>query len=74
MSSEISKKKCRVVFKKGEKRAWIIEVNDASQDCEEVLKEISGDLGKHGRKYLRDRIVTSDPEVAKILQDTDLAE
>jgi hypothetical protein len=34
---------------------------------------ISGKLGRQGKKYLAKRIETSNPEVAKVLQDLDLS-
>ena len=71
MSDEIPR--CKISLKRGTKRAWSLVVNDSSPECLESLKKISGDLGKHSKKYLRQRIETSDPVVAKVLKDLNLA-
>jgi len=64
--------RCKVTLKRGKKRAWSIIVNDSSPECLDSLKKISGDLGKHGNKYLSQRIETSDPAAAKVLKDLNL--
>ena len=71
MSEEIPK--CKVTLKRGKDRAWSLEVNDASPECLASLKIISGKLGRQGKKYLAKRIETSNPEVAKVLEDLDFS-
>ncbi len=71
MSEEIPK--CKVTLKRGKDRAWSLEVNDSSPECLASLKKISGKLGRQGKKYLAKRIETSNPEVAKVLEDLDFS-
>ena len=59
----------KATLKKGDRLVWKLEINDASREGLMCLKDIFSKMGPHGRKYLKKRIETSNPEIKKILKD-----
>jgi len=61
---------CAANFKPGEDRAWGIELIANTPECKDALKEIYGGLGPESKKFLTKRLVVSDPELKKIVDES----
>ena len=66
-------KKCKIAIKKNPQgKGWKLELETLTPECEVAFKEVSENLGSHGRKYLGKRLETTNPEVKKFFKKMDL--
>ncbi len=64
------RKVCSVNLTPGGERAWSLEVNGNTPECRDALKEIYENLGPESKKFLTKRLVVSDPELKKIVDES----
>ena len=60
-----------VNLKPGGERAWSLEVTANTPECRDALKEIYDNLGPESKKFLTKRLVVSDPELRKIVGESE---
>ena len=63
-------KVCPANFKPGGDRAWCLELTANTPECRDALREIYGGLGPESKKFLAKRLVVSDPELKKIVDES----
>jgi hypothetical protein len=63
-------KACAVNLKPGGERAWSLEITANTPECRDALKEIYDNLGPESKKFLTKRLVVSDPELKRIVDDS----
>jgi len=64
-------KVCPVNLKPGGERAWSLELTANTPECRDALKEIYENLGPESKKFLTKRLVVSDPELKRIVNESE---
>jgi hypothetical protein len=64
-------KVCPVNLKPGSDRAWSLELTANTPECRDALKEIFDNLGPESKKFLTKRLVVNDPELKKIVDESE---
>ena len=62
-------KKCPVTFVEDSNLGWKLQLETMDTSCRSSLEKASQNLGPHGKKYLKKRIVTSNAKVKKGLDN-----
>lgn len=72
MSEEDLKKlkACPVNLVSGENRSWNLEISNSTPECKEVLNEVLAKMGPEGKRYLVTRLKVEDPELKKVIDDS----
>jgi hypothetical protein len=64
------RKSCPVNLVQGENRSWNLEINQGTPECGEVLRDVLGKMGPEGKKYLVTRLKVEDPELRKVIDES----
>jgi hypothetical protein len=65
------RKVCPVNLMPGGERAWSLELSSNTPECRDALKDIYENLGPESKKFLTKRLVVSDPELKKIVDESE---
>ena len=64
-------KVCPVNLRPGGERAWSLEITASNPECRDALREIYDNLGPESKKFLTKRLVVSDPELKRIVDESE---